>query len=137
MPSGRRWRRVHGKHAELRFLLDHERNKITRIADDRTHQCPCFLARTCEKSILAAVGITQASLLPEVIKTFDHLLDLLIQKVTPHKWPVAMHAERESTPPHPIDEFCSLRCAVQVASHKQCTVAPQSTTRKTSGAHCQ
>jgi hypothetical protein len=45
--------------------------------------------------------------MPEVIKTFDHLLDLLLQKVTPHK-PVAMHTAREPTPPHPIDEFCSL-----------------------------
>jgi hypothetical protein len=80
------------------------------IGPSRLHWCPCFFARTCEKSILAAVGITQASLLPEVIKTFDHLLDLLLQKVTPHK-PVAMHTARESTPPHPIDEFCSLRCA--------------------------
>ena len=104
------------------------------LRPSRIHRCPCFLARTCEKS-LAAVGITQASLLPEVIKTFDHLLDLLLQKVTPHKWPVAMHTARESTPPHPIDEFCSLRCAVQVASHKQRTVAPESTTRKNSGAH--
>jgi hypothetical protein len=104
------------------------------VRPSRIHRCPCYLARTCEKSILAAVGITQASLLPEVIKTLDHLLDLLFQKVTPHKWPVAMHTARESTPPHPIDEFCSLRCAV-VASHKQCTVAPESTTRKSSGAH--
>jgi hypothetical protein len=47
------------------------------LGPSRTHRCPCFLARTCEKSILAAVGITQASLMPEVIKTFDHLLDLL------------------------------------------------------------
>ena len=54
------------------------------LKPSRIHRCPCFLARTCEKSILAAVGITQASLLPEVIKTFDHLLDLLLQKVTPH-----------------------------------------------------
>jgi hypothetical protein len=54
--------------------------------------------------------------------------------VTPRKWPVAMHSARESTPPHPIDEFCSLRCAVD-GSHKQCTVAPESTTRKFSGAH--
>jgi hypothetical protein len=82
------------------------------LRPSRIHRCPCFLAQTCEKSILAAVGITQASLLPGVIKTFDHLLDLLLQKVTPHKWPVAMHTARESTPPHPIDEFCSLRCAV-------------------------
>ena len=105
------------------------------LRPSRIHRCPCFLARTCEKSILAAVGITQASLLPEVIKTFDHLSDLLLQKVTPHKWPVAMLTEREPTPPHPIDEFCSVRCAVQVASHKQCTVAPESTTKKYSGAH--
>jgi hypothetical protein len=105
------------------------------LGPSRTHRCPCFLARTCEKSILAAVGITQASLMPEVIKTFYHLLDLLLQKVTPHKWPVAMHTASESTPPHPIDEFCSLRCAVQVASHKQCTVAPESTTKNYSGAH--
>ena len=49
------------------------------------HRCPCFLTRTCEKSILAEVGITQASLVPEVIKTFDQLLELLLQKVTPHK----------------------------------------------------
>jgi hypothetical protein len=31
-------------------------------------RCPCFLTRTCEKSILAEVGITQASFVPEVIK---------------------------------------------------------------------
>jgi hypothetical protein len=105
------------------------------LGPSRIQRCPCFLAGTCEKSILAAVGITQASLMPEVIKTFDHLLDLLLQKVTPHKWPVAMHTAHELTPPHPIDAFCSLRCAVQVASHKQCTVAPESTTRKNSGAH--
>ena len=80
------------------------------LRPSRIHRCPCFLLRICEKSILAAVGITQASLLPEVIKTFDHLLDLLLQKVTTHKWPVAMHTARESTPPHPSDEFCSLRC---------------------------
>ena len=54
------------------------------LRPSRIHRCPCFLARTCEKSILAAVGIAQASLLPEVIKTFDHMLDLLLQKVTPH-----------------------------------------------------
>jgi hypothetical protein len=83
------------------------------LRPSRIHRCPCFLVRTCEKSILAAVGITQASLMSEVIKTFDdHLLDLLLQKVTPHKWPAAMHTARESTPPHPIDEFCSLRCEV-------------------------
>ena len=77
------------------------------LGPSRIHRCPCFLTRTCKKSILAEVGITQASLVPEVIKTFDHLSDLLLQKVTPHKWPVAMHTEREPTPPHPIDEFCS------------------------------
>jgi hypothetical protein len=55
------------------------------LRPSRIHRCPCFLARTCEKSILATVGITQASLLPEVIKTFEHLLDLLLQRVTPHK----------------------------------------------------
>jgi hypothetical protein len=105
----------------------------------RIHRCPCFLTRTCEKSILAEVGITQASFVPEVIKTFDQLLDLLLQKVTAHKQPIAMpivmQTEREPTPPHPIDEFCSLRCEVHMASHKQCTVAPESTTKKYSGAH--
>jgi hypothetical protein len=40
------------------------------LGPSRTHRCPFFLARTCEKSIHAAVGITQASLMPEVIKTF-------------------------------------------------------------------
>ena len=38
------------------------------LRPSRIHRCPCFLARTCEKSILAEVGITQASLVPEVIK---------------------------------------------------------------------
>ena len=57
------------------------------LEPSRIHRCPCFSARTCEKSILAAVGITQAFLLPEIIKTFYHWLDLLLQKVTPHKWP--------------------------------------------------
>ena len=101
----------------------------------RIHRCPCFLTRTCEKSILAEVGITQASFVPEVIKTFDQLLDLLLQKVTPHNRPVAMQTEREPTPPQPIDEFCSLRCDVHMVSHKQCTVAPESTTKKYSGQH--
>jgi len=96
-------------------------------------RCPCLLMRTCEKSILAEVGITQASFVPEVIKTFDQLLDLLLQKVTPHNRPVAMQTEREPTPPHPIEEFCSLRCDVHMVSHKQCTVAPESTTKKYSG----
>jgi len=102
----------------------------------RIHRCPCFLTRTCEKSILAEVGITQASLVPEVIKTFDQLLDLLLQKVTPHKRPIAMQTECEPKPPQPIAEFFSLRFDVHTASHKQCTVAPESTTRKYSGAHC-
>ena len=47
------------------------------LRPSRIHRCPCFLTRTCEKRILAEVGITQASLLPEGIKTFDHLSDLL------------------------------------------------------------
>jgi hypothetical protein len=34
MSSGRRWRRIHGKHAKLSFLLNHERDEITGIADD-------------------------------------------------------------------------------------------------------
>jgi hypothetical protein len=59
------------------------------LGPSRTQRCPCFLTQTCEKSILAEVGITQASFVPEVIKTFDQLLDLLLQKVTAHK-PVAM-----------------------------------------------
>jgi hypothetical protein len=54
------------------------------LRPSRIHQCPCFLARTCEKNILAAVGITQASLMPEVIKTFDHLLDLLFFRRSRH-----------------------------------------------------
>jgi len=99
------------------------------------HRCPCLFTRTCEKSILAEVGITQASSVPEVIKTFDQLLELLLQKVTPHKRPIAIQTECEPTPPHPMAEFRSLRCDVHIASHKQCTVAPESTTRKYSGAH--
>ena len=38
------------------------------LGPSKIHRCPCFLTRTCEKSILAEVGITQASLVPEVIK---------------------------------------------------------------------
>ena len=82
------------------------------------HRCPCFLTRTCEKSILAEAGITQASLVPEVIKTFDQLLELLLQKVTPHKRPIAIQTECEPTPPQLIAEFFSLRCDVHTASHK-------------------
>ena len=59
------------------------------------HRCPCLFTRTCEKSILAEVGITQASSVPEVIKTFDQLLELLLQKVTPHKRPIAIQTECE------------------------------------------
>jgi hypothetical protein len=105
------------------------------LGPSRIHRCPCLLTRTCEKSILAEVGITQASLVPEVIKTFDQLLDLFLQKVTPHKRPIAMQTEWEPTPPQPMPEFFSLRCYVHIASHKQCTVAPESTTKKYSGAH--
>jgi hypothetical protein len=51
------------------------------LGPSRTHRCPCFLAQTCEKSILAAVGITQASLMPEVIKTFDQMLVLFYRRL--------------------------------------------------------
>jgi hypothetical protein len=40
------------------------------LGPSRIHRCPGFSARTCEKSILAAVGITQASLLPELKTLF-------------------------------------------------------------------
>jgi hypothetical protein len=100
------------------------------------------VGRVAAKAVALRINLNQypglcrsrASFVPEVIKTFDQLLDLLLQKVTAHK-PVAMQTEREPTPPHPIDEFCSLRCDVHMASHKQCTVAPESTAKKYSGAH--
>jgi hypothetical protein len=85
-------------------------------------RCPCFLTRTCEKSILAEVGITQASLVPEVIKTFDQLLDLLLQKVTPHKRPIAMQTEREPTPPTNCRIlFFEMRCAHDIPQTMHCS----------------
>ena len=83
---------------KLRFLLDHERNEITCIADDEAGigaientSVSLFLnANLREEHSRCEVGIAQASLVTEVIKTFDQLLDLLLQKVTPHKRPIAM-----------------------------------------------
>jgi len=46
-----------------------------------------------------------------------------------------MHTALESTSIPPITEFCSLKYEVQIASQRQCTVAPESTTKKYSGAH--
>ena len=84
------------------MFLCHNRNEITGIADDAAGIWPVEYASMTlyflENSILADIETTQASLQTEVNKTFDQLLDLLLQKVTPHAWPIAMQTARESNP---------------------------------------